>query len=687
MINELPDADRTWRIVAAERLLRSVIDSLDGRMCILGDAGTIIGTNRLWDDFTDHLGWSAAESRTGANFFTLLGGIRGELPLPLAAAVRGILEGSAGQSSLRGHLPLTDQGEDVVVRLYPVLDHDEGRVVITMTDISAAVRIERELHRVTAEAQLLALVAQRTHSAVVITDANGRIEWVNEAFCRSSGYLLEELIGRTRKELVDETSTRTPAFLQWSATLVSGHSAEMQYLSLTKDGGSYWVHTEVQPILEDGRVVRFASVERDITSQRAADQQLWAATTNAQLLAEQLNSEKTLLSEVLRSIPLLVYWKDSQLRYVGVNQAFLALRGLAGEDAVLGRRETELDCADELSAALDPLEQQVMLTGVAVDNQRVILATSDQPRCALLLSVLPKTDERGVVRGVIGVAADVTHVSTLEQQLAQASRLESIGQLAAGIAHEINTPVQYVSDNTRFLVSSFTEVQNLLLALRALPEDDTPGSTRLRGLMNGVDLDFLGEEIPAALAQSLEGLDRVTQIVRAMKDFSHPGHGRAAADLNRAVESTVQVSRNEWRYVAALELDLDPDVGMVRCHEGELKQVLLNIVVNAAQAIATDPARQDTRALGKISLRTERVDGGVRITVTDDGPGMDESVRTKIFDPFFTTKPVGQGTGQGLSMAYAVVQRHGGTLAVSSTPGAGSAFTIDLPDEPADAPA
>jgi two-component system NtrC family sensor kinase len=674
---------RTWQIGASERLLRSVINSLDGRMCILGDEGVIVGTNRLWDDFTEEMGWSTKDSRVGANFFTLIQQLRGELAKPLAVATRDLLDGKTGQTSLKGYLPMVGRGEDIIIRLHPVVGHDEGRIVITMIDISHAVRTERDLRRLTSEAQLLALVAQHTDNAVVITDAAGQIEWVNDAFCRTSGYQLEELVGLNRQDLIDDLFMQTLSFVEFSEAIGLGRSADTQFPSKTKSGDTYWVHVEVQPVMEDGVTVRFVSVERDITRQRAADKQLRAATTKAQLLAEQLNSEKSLLSEVLASIPHLVYWKDSGLRYTGVNQAFLALRGLQNETAVLELLETELECSDELSVTLAQLEPQVLETGRPVENQRLILDLPDRPRCSLLLSVLPRVDEEGAVCGVIGVAADVTHVSTLEQQLAQATRLESIGQLAAGIAHEINTPVQYVSDNTRFLVETFEEVFSTMRAVAALADDEEPVADRLRSLLKGVDLKFLGEEIPAALNQSLEGLERVAQIVRAMKDFSHPGQGRVAADLNRAVESTVQVSRSEWRYVAELDLDLHPDVGLVRCHEGELKQVLLNIVVNAAQAIASNAGKHGGEKLGKISLRTERVETGVRITIADDGPGMDDAVKKKIFDPFFTTKPVGQGTGQGLSMAYAVIQKHGGTLAVSSTPGTGSTFTIDLPDDPA----
>jgi two-component system, NtrC family, sensor kinase len=671
--------NRTQRVRAGERLLRSVVDSLESRICILGEHAQIVGTNRLWDTFAAQMGWSEDESGVGGDFFVLLRRARGELFSLLSAAVHETLGADAEQTSVKGYLSVPGRTEHVVVRMHPIRDHESARLVVTMVDITEATRTQQELRRVTDEAQLLALVAQHTDNGVLITDANGHIEWVNAAFCRMSGYTSSEVIGLSRLDLIAGPYATTPMFDKVAAAISSGQSAELTLATLTKDGASYWVHVEIQPVIEDGQVARFVSVERDVTAQRALDERLRAATRQAKLLAEQLSVEKTLLSEVLASIPHLVYWKDQNLRYTGVNQAFLSIRALDPNVEVLERTEEELGVGDELTAALADIEPAVLVSGSAVDNQRLLLTGANRPACSLLLSVLPRLGEDGQVCGVIGVAADVTHVSTLEQQLAQATRLESIGQLAAGIAHEINTPVQYVSDNTQFLITSFAEVLDALRAVRSLGASGRESGELLRRL-DEIDLDYLAEEIPSALIQSQEGLTRIGQIVRAMKDFSHPGQGRSEADLNRMIESTVQVSRNEWRYVCELHLDLSPDVGLVTCYEGELKQVLLNIVVNAAQAITTDGQHTGSHGLGCIRIRSERLPDAVRIVISDDGPGMSAEVKRKVFDPFFTTKPVGKGTGQGLSMAYAViVQKHGGEIEVESAPGQGATFTITLP--------
>jgi signal transduction histidine kinase len=262
------------------------------------------------------------------------------------------------------------------------------------------------------------------------------------------------------------------------------------------------------------------------------------------------------------------------------------------------------------------------------------------------------------------------------RRLLNQEKLASIGTLAAGIAHEINTPTQYVSDNLAFLGESFGELLDVLDRFLAQNGGRVPDGC-------DADLDFLREEIPAALRQSVEGIERVAKIVLSVKEFSHPGgNGRVAVDLNRAIQSTLTVCRNEWKYVAEVETDLDPHLPLVPCFPGEINQVFLNLVVNAAQAIEDARRADASPRSGLIRVRTRVEDRVVHISIEDNGCGIPEAVANRIFDPFFTTKEVGRGTGQGLAIARSVVvQKHGGELSFESRPGCGTTFHVFLPLE------
>ena len=276
--------------------------------------------------------------------------------------------------------------------------------------------------------------------------------------------------------------------------------------------------------------------------------------------------------------------------------------------------------------------------------------------------------EGGRQKGVILSFRDIGRLKEAQTEALQASKLASVGQLAAGIAHEINTPIQYIGDNIRFLSGAFDQILPLVEDLA--PEPAMPLSER----------DYLLGEIPKAIAQSLEGVGQVARIVLAMKDFSHPGgKEKVAADLNHALENTVTVSRNEWKLVAGMELDLDGDLPPAICLPGEMNQVFLNLVMNAVHAIEAKGGGK----MGRIRLSTRRRDGMAEIRFEDDGVGMPAAVKQRIFDPFFTTKGIGKGTGQGLAICRdVVVTKHGGRILVDSEEGRGSVFTILLPLAP-----
>jgi PAS domain S-box-containing protein len=319
---------------------------------------------------------------------------------------------------------------------------------------------------------------------------------------------------------------------------------------------------------------------------------------------------------------------------------------------------------------------------VRLDRVGVIL--EEDKKAFVKMTVSPLRDNYGM--GYIFMGEDITGRLVLEHELAQAQKLESIGQLAAGIAHEINTPIQFVGDNVRFLSDAFADLHAILKRYREILTAVKSGRRLPPELLETceaelqqVDLDFLSDETPKAFAQTAEGIKRVATIVRAMKEFAHPGtHEKAVVDLNKAIESTVIVARNEWRYVAELQTNLDPSLPPVRCLVGELNQVVLNMIINSTHAIADTV--KDTGKKGTITISTMRVDDSVEISIADTGGGIPEAIRHKIFDPFFTTKDVGKGTGQGLAIARSVVvDKHGGTIRVESVVGKGTTFIIRLP--------
>lgn len=268
---------------------------------------------------------------------------------------------------------------------------------------------------------------------------------------------------------------------------------------------------------------------------------------------------------------------------------------------------------------------------------------------------------------------------------AQAQKLRALGQLAAGIAHEINTPIQYIGDNTRFLQNAFRDVDRLLESFQHLLQAAKDGAMTeelvadMEAVVREADVGYLSDEIPKAIQQSLEGVGRVASIVRAMRGFVHPGgDDRQTTDVNRAIENTLAVSRNEWKYVADVVTDLDPHLPSIVCSPGGFSQVMLNLLVNAAQAIA-EVVADGSRGKGTIEVSTRRQGNWAEIRVSDTGPGIPEGIRSQVFDWFFTTKDAGKGTGQGLSIAHSVVERYGGTIDCDSEVGCGTTFTIRLP--------
>jgi PAS domain S-box-containing protein len=363
------------------------------------------------------------------------------------------------------------------------------------------------------------------------------------------------------------------------------------------------------------------------------------------------------------------------------NRALAGLFGYASPGELLARIEPLWNGAGERGISL--------LAGVQATGQvqsfELELRRKDDSKVWVSISMRAEW-QKGELVGYSGSLEDVTERRRLREQALQSQKLESVGQLAAGIAHEINTPVQYIGDNLRFLKDAFAGLLGLHVAYTRLLAG--PGAATLSPELREefsraaekVDFAYLQEETPKAIEQALEGVSRVGELVGAMKEFSQTGTaGKVAVDLNRAIESTVTVARNEWKYVANMKLELDPNLPLVICLGGEFKQVILSLIVNAAQAIEGASAGEGP-GQGLITIRSRSLPGWVEVRIEDTGCGIAEKIQPRIFDPFFTTREIGKGMGQGLAIARSViVDRHQGTLEFETEEGHGTSFVIRLP--------
>jgi PAS domain S-box-containing protein len=412
--------------------------------------------------------------------------------------------------------------------------------------------------------------------------------------------------------------------------------------------------------------------ERDSLEERVADR-----------TAEALDKQ-AYLDAVIAALPNPLYWKDRDLIYEGCNQAFAEFVGLADPSEVIGKTDADLPWGRGMSIRIEVREQFAISMRQAFVNKEEDYELASGVKRSVMTSMSPIRTSTNEVHGVLTSFIDVTDNKSMENRLSQAQKLESLGQLAAGIAHEINTPMQCVSGNVEFLRNCcdrlFQVLDTYQESLESPQRSWQERIDQIKKLREESRFDHIRRQTPMAIAEAAEAAERVIEIVRAMKAMSHPGTEQPVpTDLIELIRNTVTVSRNRWKPVAKVELELDEAMGLVEVMPAEINQVLLNMLVNAADAIVAKDGESPAK-LGLIVVRARREAEGVRIEVSDTGSGMTKEVAAKVFDPFFTTKDVGKGTGQGLAITYdVVVRRHGGSISVDSTPGVGTTFILHLP--------
>jgi len=396
---------------------------------------------------------------------------------------------------------------------------------------------------------------------------------------------------------------------------------------------------------------------------------LQAADSQRQDLATALAHERTLLRTMIDLIPAYIYAKDTQSRFIAMNTA-LARNMVTDPANAIGKSDFDF-YPPELANKFYSDEQELLKSGSAIiDLEEPGFDKLTGTVRTVRTSKVPLRDENGEVIGIIGVGFDITERKVAEQRLASSEQLESIGRLAAGVAHEINTPIQYLNDSVFFIREAMQDLlahnAKLTAALPAPPEEDE-------------DIEDLKRELPPALDRVVDGLARIAEIVRSMKEFSHVDQREMSrVDLNRAINSTLIIARSEYKYIADLRTDLQ-ELPPVTCHGGQINQVVLNLVVNAAHAIADNNKGKVAPEKGLITVTTRIDDGFAVISISDTGGGIPEAIRKRIFEPFFTTKEVGRGTGQGLSIAHNVIKAHGGKLDFVTEIGKGTTFNVRLP--------
>ncbi|MGA8501130.1 MAG: ATP-binding protein [Candidatus Sulfotelmatobacter sp.] len=432
------------------------------------------------------------------------------------------------------------------------------------------------------------------------------------------------------------------------------------------------------------RAIRYATqrVKAEVGMQEAREEAEGANRDKGELLAA-LRGAQAETNLFLRSIPSILIGLDSQGRITRWN---LTATNTFGIDEISADGRTIEDCGIKWLHPEVKAEITRWLATESIYRADNLPYEREGKRRLLGLQVMRIPAENGVPIGFIVTGADITERLGLELQLRQAQKLEGIGQLAAGIAHEINTPTQFVGDNIRFLKDSWGPVAEFLVFCGTVQSEWTTGPVspeqlqRFCELQQKCDLEYLSEHIPKAIDLCLEGVKRIAKIVKGFKEFSHPGsEEKRAINLNEAIETTISVARHEWKYCADLVTALDAEMPLVPCLVGEFNQVMLNLIVNSAHAI-TNTIEKNGTGKGTITISTQREGDWARIAVADTGAGIPVEIRSRVFEPFFTTKEVGKGTGQGLALAHAaIVSRHQGQLWFESEPGQGTTFFIRLP--------
>jgi PAS domain S-box-containing protein len=541
-------------------------------------------------------------------------------------------------------------------RAFPI--RDDAGAISRVAGVAVDITEQREAQEALIKTQRqLAAIVGSSDDAIIGERIDGTITSWNHGAERIFGYTREEMLGQSRTILC--VSGKETEMADISERIARGERIEhFETMRRHKNGSAIKISLSASPIRDEaGNIVGSSKVAHDISKRMQLEHELLATAGR--------------LRVVLESTQAVIIAVDDQWRITYANQSM----DYGDPGSLLGKSLWEIQ-PGLVGTVFESDFRQAVSSRTPVSRE----AYFSPHKAWYAVSVYPSDD------GLLIIRRDITEQHALEEQLRHSQKMEAIGQLAAGIAHEINTPIQYVGDNTNFLKDSWGSVSELLSVAKQM-RDHFGSEDSARDLtaafdqcVAAADLDYVTKEFPRAIEESLEGLQRVAKIVRAMKEFSHPGsEDKRALDINHAIETTITVAKNEWKHVAQVETCFDPRLPAAPCIAGEFNQVILNLLINASHAIG-DTIGKDGKDKGRITIFTRRVDGYAEIAVQDTGTGIPEHIRPRIFEPFFTTKEVGKGTGQGLSLAHmTIVKRHNGRIWFDTEVGKGTTFFVQIP--------
>ncbi len=504
---------------------------------------------------------------------------------------------------------------------------------------------------------------------MAISAADGRMVRVNGAMARMFGYQREELIGRRYADLLHPDDRIRSLEADEPLTGGAVTSVDKEVRCRHREGHTLWVLVNKSTVRdESGNVVQYVAQLQDVTARRTAEAALRESEERYRSLVEHL--------------PLAIYCcalGDPLWDVVYMSPQIEAILGYAVEDWYNDPHLfTRIVHPEDVDRVLG-LNESVLRTGELQCEYRMTARDGRTVWVRQQGSVIH--EDRDELRLLQGYLQDVSEERRLEEQLRIAQKLESVGQLAAGIAHEINTPIQFIGDSVTFIESGVADLLALIEAMDAASQSglaDPDAGSRYEEARDAADIPYLRERLPAAFERTSSGIQRVSQIVRAMRDFAHPGNGRhEPVSINDAIQTTLVVARSRYKLVADVETDFG-DLPNVLADGGELNQAFVNLIVNAADAIADRVAGTGERGVIRVATRTDGCE--VVAEISDTGTGIPPEHLERVFDPFFTTKKVGKGTGQGLAITHSIIcERHGGSITVESEMGRGSVFHIRLP--------